>query len=399
MWSQSFLPSMWSNLSVRRHHLDAWGSWCPLSALQRHLLLPLTSVTGPNSTRVFILMSVDKRVFVVVGGQFGSEGKGKVAAYLTERYGVRYCLRTGGPNAGHCFQTEGGTAFKLRQLPAGAVYPDTRLLIPAGAIIDLPILKAELDLLKLDHRRVGIDRNAMVISGEDTNAEHDMYEHIGSTQTGTGAATARRVMRGQGYSRVRLAKDYTELHPFLTEVTQELERAPSVVVEGTQGFGLSLYHTDFYPKCTSRDTSAAGVISEAGISPRRVTDIIMVVRTYPIRVAGEQAGPLFGEVSWEVIRIASGYRDSIEERTTVTNRIRRVGTFDQDQFMKAVQVNQPTMLVVNFLDYLDAEVRGIRSQDLLTIQPKFFCQGLERLSGVQVGLGGTGPKINDLVVF
>ena len=73
-----------------------------------------------------------------------------------------------------------------------------------------------------------------------------------------------------------------------------MDSGKKVLVEGTQGSGLSVYHSTFYPKATSRDTNAAGFISEVGLSPRLVSEIVLVFRTFPIRVAGVQAGPLRG---------------------------------------------------------------------------------------------------------
>src|SRR5215469_420425 len=102
-------------------------------------------------------------LWVVVGGQFGSEGKGKVAAYLTANEGIDICVRCGGPNSGHSFVDTDGIQHLVRQIPTGFIRPGVRLLIPAGGLIDPNVLKQEIDLLALDPRRLGIDRNAMII--------------------------------------------------------------------------------------------------------------------------------------------------------------------------------------------------------------------------------------------
>src|SRR6266702_1696478 len=99
-------------------------------------------------------------VWVVVGGQFGSEGKGKVSAIITLQEQIDICIRCGGPNSGHSFQKENGELVLLRQLPTGFVRPQTRLLIPAGGLVDLEVLRSEIGALGLDARRVGVDRNA-----------------------------------------------------------------------------------------------------------------------------------------------------------------------------------------------------------------------------------------------
>src|SRR5207245_164153 len=111
-------------------------------------------------------------------------------------------------------------------------------------------------------------------------------------------------------------------------VNSALDEGKSVLIEGTQGFGLSLYHSGYYPYCTSRDTTAAGFLSEVGVSPRRVTEIVVVFRTFPIRVAGKQAGPLNEEITWEQGQKERGYPDSLEERTSVTNKDGRVARLE-----------------------------------------------------------------------
>src|SRR5207248_11574743 len=108
-----------------------------------------------------------------------------------------------------------------------------------------------------------------------------------------------------------------------------------------------------FPRTTSKDTSAAQFVMESGLSPLLVDEIVMVVRTFPIRVAGNQSGDLRNEISWEDIRRESGYPFDVPEYTTVTKKIRRVGRFDLCQVLDACQVNRPTRLAVHGLDYLD----------------------------------------------
>src|SRR5207244_926810 len=107
-------------------------------------------------------------------GQFGSEGKGKVSAIITLQEQIDVCIRCGGPNSGHSFQKENGEVVLLRQVPTGFVRPQTRLLIPAGALVDLDVLRSELESLGLDASRVGIDRNAMIIAENDRERERQL---------------------------------------------------------------------------------------------------------------------------------------------------------------------------------------------------------------------------------
>ena len=342
-------------------------------------------------------------LWVVVGGQFGSEGKGKIAAHITLREGIDICIRCGGPNSGHSVTTPDGTVV-LRQIPTGYINPATRLLIPAGALINLSVLKEELERLNVDSARIGIDHKTMVIEGKDQQFEsdHKLQERLSSTLCGVGSAVSRRVLRGAD---VRLARDAISAHPWLkpllTDVSAEANSAldinQKVLIEGTQGFGLSLYHSDAYPKATSRDTTAAAFLSEVGLSPTLVSEIVLVLRTFPIRVAGQQAGPLHQEISWETLQSESGYPWPLVERTSVTNKIRRVGRFDWQLARAAVRYNRPTKLAINCLDYLDHRDLGCTDFDFLTEASKQMALELETRLAVPVAFCGVGPALSNLI--
>src|SRR5580704_5951502 len=93
-------------------------------------------------------------LWVVVGGQYGSEGKGKISAFIARKENIDICVRCGGPNSGHSFVDDNGYNVVVRQLPTGFVNPRTRLLIPAGALIDPSIVKQEIASLGLTPERV-----------------------------------------------------------------------------------------------------------------------------------------------------------------------------------------------------------------------------------------------------
>lgn len=339
-------------------------------------------------------------LWVVIGGQYGGEGKGKISAFITQQEEIDICIRCGGPNSGHSFVTGDGRMVLLRQLPTGYIRPQTRLLIPAGALIDLEILKYELDSLGLDERRVGVDRNAMIIEqcDKDREAQLQLRERLSSTLCGVGSAVARRVMRGAD---VKLAGQFANEVPWLpaliTDVSEEsntaVDRGKKVLVEGTQGFGLSVYHSESYPKATSRDTTASAFLSEVGLSPKLVTEVVAVFRTFPIRVAGEQAGPLKDEITWEILRTESGYPHPIREMTTVSKKVRRIGRFDWELAKRTAMMNRPTRIAVNGLDYLDYRNRGVDSIEHLTASAREFLGRINQELGVSVGFWGTGPQI------
>jgi adenylosuccinate synthase len=340
-------------------------------------------------------------LWVVVGGQYGSEGKGKISAHITLSENIEFCVRCGGPNSGHSFLTENGSRLLLRQLPTGIVRPSTRLLIPAGGLIDLAVLRQELDDFGLDSQRVGIDRNAMIIESADRDAESllGLRDRVSSTLCGVGSAVARRVLRQRD---VRLARDISDewFSRLVTDVADEcnsaLDVGKKVLIEGTQGFGLSLYHSEHYPKTTSRDTSAAGFLSEVGLSPLQVTEIVAVFRTFPIRVAGQQAGPLKDEIDWETIQRESAYPTPVREFTTVTQKVRRVSRFDWDLARYAVDRNRPTRIAVMGFDYLDySDFKKTKPGSLGRKSREFLDRFASEIG--TVSYLGTGPGLKDII--
>ena len=209
-------------------------------------------------------------VSIVVGGQFGSEGKGKVALEIVRRdRTVAAVVRVGGTNSGHTAVSPDGRTFVLRQLPAAAIDGSVQVVLPPGCYIDLDILRRELKLLGLGPKAVAIRAWACLLTEEHKQWEKasDLGSAIGSTQSGTGGAVM--AMTARQASNFPLAclhaEDVAELQPFLKDTTSELRRlldaGKRVVIEGTQGFGLSLLQGGLWPKATSCDTSAAGFCS------------------------------------------------------------------------------------------------------------------------------------------
>ena len=336
-------------------------------------------------------------VTVVVGGQYGSEGKGKICAHLAITDDVHYMVRCGGPNSGHTVDVS-GKRYELKQVPAGFINPETRLLIAAGALVNPKIFMYEVQLCSLDPTRIGIDENAAVIEEADIAAEKalDLRGRLGSTGSGVGAAGSRRVLREQGF---RQAKDHPDLAPFTTSVRSELASAmrndSDIVVEGTQGFGLSLYHAEEWPYRTSRDTTAHSFLGEVGLGVRDF-QVIMAIRTFPIRVAGE-SGRLEHEITWEKVQALSGYPHLVEEYTTTTKRLRRVGRFDWGVVEEAVAANAPTRIALHGSDYIDFKNRGVDSYKDLTSSVHAFVEEIEARTEVPVSFIGTGPTNEEII--
>lgn len=333
-------------------------------------------------------------VDVVVGGQYGSEGKGHIVSYLAREYSV--IVRVGGPNAGHkVFLAEG--PYTHHQLPSGTLRSNAKLIIGPGAVLNAELLMKEIADCKVGLDRLSIDPQAMVISRTDISREAGLKTRIASTGQGIGHATARRIVdRGKG---LKLARDISELAPFTQRDTWEiLEEAychgQKILVEGTQGIGLSLYQGN-YPFVTSRDTSVSGTLAEAGIPASRVRKVIMVCRTFPIRVQDPDkgtSGPMAQEISWTAVAKRSGINPaqfSKTERTSTTNRRRRVGEFDWVWLRKAATLNGPTDIALTFADYLDKRNEKARRYEQLTESTIRFIEEMERVAAAPVNLIST----------
>lgn len=299
-------------------------------------------------------------VSIVVGGQFGSEGKGKVALEIARRSREPVTVvRVGGPNSGHTAYDKNGKKHVLRQLPAGCIDRDVEVVLPAGSYVDPDVLRSEIQQLNYPQHRIRVSHHARIITVQHKQWEKEagLEGAIGSTGSGVGAAVMASVARGAANFALKSfeAADHPDMEPFLCDTSCHLrwllERGNRVILEGTQGFGLSLLEGGYWPKATSRSTTASGALSEAGLSPLDVDDVTMVIRSYPIRVAGN-SGPLVNETTWEKIAMKAERHDDIREYTTVTGRLRRVGNFDPALVRRAIAANRPTRLVLNHVDYV-----------------------------------------------
>lgn len=378
-------------------------------------------------------------VDVITGLQYGSEGKGKIAALLASDYDI--LIRTGAPNAGHSVWID-EHRFVFQCIPAGSIINrHAKLMIGAGAVIDVEALRREIEWLEahdmwyegrlvIDHQAIMIqdrhikeewgglapcshteDPESCDLGGDchecDQTDKSDLWRSIGSTRHGCGAAQVERIWRrGQAV----LASMCGELrsmadskHIIITGssewVNELIDDGARVQLEGTQGALLSIFH-GHYPYTTSRDTSAAAWLSEAGISPLLVRDIIGVMRRYPIRVAGN-SGPTGGiELSWEQVENKAGApQGSLIERTSVTNRQRRVFDISTDDLCRVFAINRPTQIALTFADHINYADRGKQNWNELSDKTKDFVTSLNFNMGfnVPVRLLSTGPAQRDTV--
>ena len=326
---------------------------------------------------------------IIVGGFFGDEGKGKVVAHIANKDKPTIISRGGvGPNAGHTVQV-GTKEYGVRMVPSGFVYKEAKLCIGSGVLVDPRVLKYEVDMLGV-RGRVFVDKRCGIIT-EDHIARDKGNAHlsktIGSTGSGCGPANADRVMRVSPQ-----AKDIPELAEYLLDVPKaiddDLKKGKNVLLEGTQGFGISLYFGT-YPFVTSKDTSASQIAADNGVGPTKIDDVITVFKAYPTRV-GE--GPFSTEMP-----SAESDAMGIQEFGTVTHRKRRIGEWDGEMARYSAMINGCSIAAITGIDRVDSACFGVTEYGKLTKKAKDFLKAAENDIGCPIGLISTGPEVTQII--
>jgi len=325
---------------------------------------------------------------VVVCGFFGDTGKGKIISYLALKDRLDVTARAGvGPNAGHTVLFE-GKKYGLSMLPSAFVYKKCRLLVGPGVLVNPEVLIREINQTG-SSGMVGVDPQCAVIEARHIEADKagHLAKDIKTTGTGTGPCNAERALR-----KVKLARDVKELKEYLTDVPLEVNRAigdgKNVLIEGTQGTYLSLYHGT-YPYCTSKDVTASAACSDIGVGPTKIDDVVVVFKAFTTRVG---AGPLPNELSLE-----EAQKRGWVEYGTVTGRPRRAAPFSYKLAKRAVMLNGATQAALTKIDVLFPECKGVKDHDKLSKDAKAFIENVEKEIRIPVTLIGTGPDALEMV--
>jgi adenylosuccinate synthase len=371
------------------------------------------------------------KTIVVIGAQWGDEGKGKIVDLLAERFDivVRY---QGGHNAGHSVQV-GDRSFVLHLLPSGIVHSGKKCVLGNGMVIDPKAFFEEADRLaaqglEVSPERVRVSSRAHLILPYHRALDHTSEERLGNERVGTtlrgigpayedkagrrGIRTAdalvpevlrsriernledaNRIIRaygGQELNADEIFKEMSELTarlaPFIADTTHYLNVAASegksILLEGAQATLLDVDHGT-YPFVTSSSTIAGGAIIGTGLAPHRLTGVLGIVRTYTTRV-GE--GPFPTEMLEGEAELGQLIRERGREYGASTGRPRRTGWFDAFATRYAAEINGFSSVALTKVDVLDAldEIKvctGYRingktvdsfpavSQDLRKVQP------------------------------
>ncbi|MFP6872118.1 MAG: adenylosuccinate synthase [Verrucomicrobiales bacterium] len=353
---------------------------------------------------------------IIVGAQWGDEGKGKIVDYLTEEADV-IVRAQGGNNAGHTV-IHGDRKYILHLIPSGILWPQKKCVIGNGVVIDPVALVAELDTLAKQGIAISPDNLAVSDRAHLTLPYHRLLDShresalgggkIGTTGRGIGPTyvdkmersgirmadledqefldarlaekigLANRVLHDSGTEplelgtvKVELQDAHQRLAPFIRETTnflhQQIAEGKSLLFEGAQGTYLDIDHGT-YPFVTSSNTTAGGACTGSGVSPRAIDNVTAVVKAYTTRVG---AGPFITENTEFSDRMHGMGR----EFGATTGRKRRCGWFDSVMARHACRLNGADHLALTNLDGLDG-IETIKictayrlNGELLTIPP------------------------------
>lgn len=333
--------------------------------------------------------------YMVLGGQWGSEGKGLFAGFIANQRKPDAVVSQFGPNAGHTWY-EGDTPIVFKSLPVASVSKSVGIIfLGPGSVIVPEILERELDALQpyISGKEVFVHEAAAIVLAGDTSAERTRVVHIASTMQGTSEAMIRKIKRAAEYPAKAALK---HLRPRCEVVNHadymSLMRGDvtNLQIEGSQGMDLSINSGYTYPYVTSRDCTPAQVLADCAVHPNDLGAIYACIRTYPIRVGNViggnggilgTSGPYYpdqAELTWEDLNIAKEY-------TTVTKRVRRVFSFSILQIMKLIQEVRPTGIFLNFCNY---------TEDWVQIK-----KSIDSVAGRNiVRWTGHGPKETDIII-
>lgn len=338
---------------------------------------------------------------VIIDGQYGSTGKGLIAAWATEGGNYPHIATTNAAaNAGHTTKYQDGREILCYHLPtigvrAHQTEAPTQIYLNAGSIIDIGVLMHECARTDISIDDVIIHPRAAIIEAEDKVYEEDTSSaqtRLASTRKGVGRALARKVMR-EG----KVAGQYPELRTGIIDLNKSLGDGASITIEVPQGMSLSINHGLSYPHCTSRDVSVGQALADANVHPSFLGPVMMTCRTMPIRVGNiynhdggdahlmGSSGPCFPdqrEISWDDIGIEP-------ELTTVTKRPRRIFTWSNTQYEQALRAARPDVVFLNFVNYLKD---GTEFDDLM-----WRMRAAEAMVGRPTQkIFGYGPNVEDI---
>lgn len=333
--------------------------------------------------------------YMILGGQFGSEGKGLLAYHLACERKPDAVICAYAPSAGHtAWVDDQPLVFKC--LPVGSVAPSvTRIMIGPGAVVDPELMAAELARFGplLTGKQIIVHENVSVLRSEDAATEREGLKTIASTMQGGSEAMIRKIRRRErpeARAKLGLMAHVVGNNHFNSILYKHVR---TLQIEGCQGMDLGLNTGLEYPYVTSRDCGPSQVLADCGLHPEDLNFIYVVLRTMPIRVGNlhnpdgtliGSSGPVWNdqkELTWNEV-------GQVEELTTVTKRVRRIFTFSWQQYDKMIRDFRPSAVMLNFANYLPSEQVEVMVKEMNRRAKKNVVKWI-----------GNGPKSSDIVTL
>lgn len=342
---------------------------------------------------------------VIIGAQWGDEGKGKIVDYLAQdaKHVVRYA---GGPNAGHTIVVD-GKKFALHQVPSGILYPNKTVFLGAGMVLDPEAFFDELQMLKDN----GIDWEGRVFISDRTQIILPRYRRmdkerdaqrkrpIGTTGRGIGIAYSEKAQRDglrladldwdekmaeyDGEDKAYLDKYKDRLLAMRVDLTERMwaVRSDNILFEGAQGAMLDI-DSGTYPYVSSGASCAAGAATGCGIGPHDIDKVMGVFKAYETRVGNGPMPSEFNDNDAAESELCKYVRDTGNEYGVTTGRARRCGYLDLVALRYACRVNSIDGLVLTHIDIYDAmdQIEACVAYDIDGKIVTDFPAGIEKLN-------------------
>ncbi|MCK5604724.1 adenylosuccinate synthetase [Candidatus Pacearchaeota archaeon] len=347
---------------------------------------------------------------IIIGAQSGSESKGKLSAFLVEKFKVKHLVMAASPNASHTAYDWSGKKYVSHHIPIGAVFSqDCAIYFGPSSVIIPEMFLQELTDLEIDQARVSrvfIHPRATIVTHAHIMAE--IVAEMAIPNQGVDAARASKLMRRDS---VIFAESIPSLQPMIDDTTwminDLLQRGVTILCEMTQGFDLDLEHGIDPHFCTSKMINPAMAMAEAGVSPKWLGDVYGVLRPFPVRNRDESTY-LYAEakpLTWDLVALqchaparykpGTVLRDDWAEKADTTQR---VFEFSWQRFEQFCQICQPNFLCLQFANHLHWEDYG-RSGNYMGLSniTRSFIGELEDKSKAKVAYVGTGPEHGQMI--
>lgn len=353
------------------------------------------------------------KVNIIIGGQAGSEAKGKLSGWLCGKGDIDLLVMTSSPNAGHTLITPEGEKKVSYHLPVGMVMCNTPVLLGPASVIDLDRLEKEIAGLGIDPPRVVVDKRASIITSYHRSSEKlARLSDIGSTLQGVGECRIGKMRRNgdqilaghPAASRALNVMGIDVVDSIAKVINDSLQRNMRILCETTQGFDLDLEHGIDPVYCTSKMINPSMALAELGVSPTFIGSVYGVIRPYPIRVNNRTgtSGPYDDakEITWEEVARRCKYPGKVEdfgELTTTTRLPRRVFEFSRERFRRFCMVCRPTHLCLQFANYIDWD--AYETTERMELPESVLDWMMDYLGGWfnTVAYVGTGPGHQNMI--